>query len=326
MAYQKPYQHANDCPHSGNVPIIQYKDLQNLRQSNTELKLKLEEAKSAPEFKRDVFKELEQAEVRVLELEKLLQESYFDEKHSEAMANQLQKTNKKIVELTDELDEANRQNNLLDSQLIDKKIMEEKLNTVVENISEMKRKLETAKDRSQNLEQNLREARAKQGDLQTAKAKLRNMGYELDGANRKLVRLEQALNAANERWKAPPSDLTRVYVNPGTSGRVVRSSYDGYGRKIKGSETVMQIADNRSNYKAQRDVDYRLGGVGDRVLEERMMQLKGQYAQNEKANADLMRENERLAAEVRIMKNAYEKMQQVNARKVTVKDMRSRVV
>jgi len=329
MAYRKPLKHETNCPYSGNVPVIEYKDLVNLRQSNSDLKLQLEEAQKAPEFNRDVFKELAAAETRVQELEKLLQENYYDDKHNEAMANQLQITNKKIVQLTDELDEANRQNSQLDRQLTNKTIIEEKLNKVVTNISEMKQKLGAAKDRSQNLEKNLREARAKQGDLVSAKAKLRNMEYDLDGANRKLARLEQALNAANDRWKAPPSDLTRIYVNPGTSGRVIRSSYDGYGRKIKGSESVMEIADNRSNYQQQRDVDYRLRGVNDKTLEVRMVQLKGQYARNERENTSLMRENQRLAAEVRIMKDAFDKMQELNAngrRKVVVQDMRSRVI
>lgn len=329
MAYIKPLQHETNSPYSGNVPIIEYKDLENLRKSNSDLKLKLEQAKQAPEFNRDVFKELENAETRVQELEKHLRESYYDDKHNEAMADQLRKTNKKIAELTDELDEANRQNSNLDRQLTSKAEMEDKLNEVVKNIEEMKRKLDAAQVESKNLETDLREARSKQGELRSAKEKLKNMEYELNGANRKLARLEQALVSANERWKAPPSDLTRIYVNPGTSGRVVRSSYDGYGRKIKGSEKVMEIADNRSNSQLQRDIDHRLSGFNDRALELRMGQLKGQYLQNERENADLMRENGRLAAEVRIMKEAYDKLQQLNESgnsKVVVKDMRSRVV
>jgi len=313
MAY-KQLRHSPNCPYSGNFPVIEYNDLENLKKSNTNLETKLEQAKQAPELKRNVFKELKHSETRVAELEKMLEESYFEDKHNEAMKYQLQNTTMKIAKLTDELDEVNRKNNFLDERVNEKKAMEEKLSRAVANIGNMNKHLKAAQERSQTLERNLREAQARDGDLITAKTKLQNMERELNGAIRKLARVKTDLEYANDKFEHVPQELTRVNVNPGTSGRVIRSCYDGYGKKIKGTEKVISIADNRSVNENARSLDYRLGRVDKLKLERRLAQLKREWARQENQRTRIGSENQRLADEHRMLKQAFEKMEQIRSR------------
>jgi len=274
----------------------------------------LEQARQAPEFKRDVFNELKQSEVRVAELEKLLEESYFEDKHSQAMEHQLRNTTVKIARLTDELDEVNRRNNRLDERVNEKKAMEEKLNNAVTSIGNMTKHLKAAQERSETLEKNLREAQGREGNLITAKAKLQKMERELNGTIRKLERVKTDLDYAKDRYEHVPQDLTRVFVNPGTSGRIVRSTYDGYGNKIKGTEKVMMIEDNRSSNEHARSLDYRLGGADKVKLERRLAQLKRQWSRHENKNTRIREQNRRLAEEHRMLKQAFEKVQNIRKR------------
>jgi len=326
MAHQT-YRHHPNCPYSGNFPVIEYKDLENLKQSNTNLEKKLEQAKKAPELKRDVFKELEQAEARVVELEKTLEVSYYDEKHNQTMTTQLRNTERKIARLTEDLDEANRRNNILDQQVNEKKSLEDKLSQAIAKIGSMTRNLKVAQDRSQSLEDNLRQAKTREGDLISAKQKLRKMEQELSATNRKLSRVQNELKMANEKLEHTPEDLTRVVVNPGTGGKVVRSAYDGYGNKIKGTDKVTSIEDNRSVNEQARNVDYRLGRVDEQILQNKLTQLKRNFTQNERKNMTIVKENQRLTDELRIMKEAFEKMQRLNSagkRKYVIQDRRKR--
>jgi len=328
MAYKR-HTHHPDCPYSGNFPIIEYKDLENLKESNTKLEKKLEEARQAPELKRDVFKELEQAEARVVELEKMLEESYYDERHNQNMNNQLRNTTMKIAKLTDDLDETNRRNNVLDQQVNEKKSLEDELNQAVAKIGSMTRNLQVAQDRSHSLEDNLREAKAREGELMSAKQKLRKMELELNAANRKLSRVQTDLEMANKKWEQAPEDLTRVLVNPGTSGKVVRSAYDGYGNKIKGTDKIMSIEDNRSVNETARSVDYRLGRVDEQILQKKLAQLKRDFTTHERKNMTIVKENQRLSDELRIMKEAFEKMQRLNSgkkQKYVIQDRRQRAI
>lgn len=328
MAYQQ-HRHHKDCPYSGNFPIIEYKDLENLKQSNTTLEKKLEQARQAPELKRDVFKELEQAELRVTELEKTLERSNYDEKHNQNMNTQLRNTTMKIAKLTDDLDEANRRNNILDQQVNEKKSLEDKLSQAMAKIGSMTRNLQVAQGRSQSLEDNLREAKTREGDLISAKQKLRRMEQDLNAANRKLSRVQNELKIANDKWDHAPQELTRVLVNPGTSGKVVRSAYDGYGNKIKGTDKIMSIEDNRSVSEQARDVDYRLGRVDEQILKKKLTDLKRDFTQHERKNMTIVKKNQRLSDELRIMKEAFEKMQRLNSsgkRKYVIQDRRKRAV
>lgn len=327
MAYNH-LRHGSQCPYSGNFPIIEYKDIENLKKNNTELETKLEQARQAPELKRDVFKELKHSEARVAELEKLLNESYFEDKHSQAMEHQLRNTTMKISQLTDELDEVNRKNNILDERVNEKKALEEKLNFAVANIGSMTKHLKAAQERSETLERNLRDAQGREGDLITAKAKLKRMERDLDGTIRKLARVQTDLDNAKEKYEHVPQDLTRVFVNPGTSGRIVRSTFDGYGNKIKGKEKVMSIEDNRSSNEYARSLDYRLGSADEVKLERRLAQLKRQWSRHEKKNTRISEENRRLAEEHRMLKQAFEKVQNIRnrgKRKYTVQDNRKLV-
>jgi len=326
MAYQ-PLRHHQNCPYSGNFQIIEYDDYENLKKSNVDLEENLQKAIEAPELKRNVFKELTQAEARVAELEKTLEMSYFEDKHNEAMKTQLRNTTMKIAELTDDLDEVNRKNNILDQRVNEKKKLEDNLNMAIEKIGSMKRNLKLAQERSENLEKNLKETKAREGDLRTARQKLRKMEIELNGANRKLARVENDLKSANKKYETIPQELTRIYVNPGTAGRVVRSSYDGWGNKIEGTEKVMSIVDNRSANDDARSIDYRLGKADKLALEKKLAQLERDYTNHERKNEKIKRENRKLADEHRIMKEAFEKMQRLNKtqkRKITVQDNRKR--
>jgi len=327
MAYDQ-LRHSSTCPFSGNFPIVKYEDFQNLKKSNTELETKLEQARQAPELKRDVFKELKQSETRVAELEKLLEENYFEDRHNKAMEQQLKKTTMTIAQLTDDLEEVNRRNNMLDERVNEKKAMEEKLSLAVANIGNMTKHLQAAQERSETLEKSLREAQGREGDLITARAKLKKMEMELHGTNRRLARVKTDLAYAKEKYEHVPQDLTRVYVNPGTRGRVVRSTYDGYGNKIKGMDMVMSIEDNRSNNEYARRLEYRFGREDEAKLERRLALLKTQCTRHENQNTRIREENRRLGEEYRIMKEAFEKVQSTinkGKRKYVVTDNRKLV-
>jgi len=255
-----------------------------------------------------VFHELAEAEARVAELEEKVEQAYFVDKNRDVMTQQIEVTNKRIEELGTRLDEAANQNRHLDRELEEKKKLEVEFNQICDDMDEMMKKMEMAKERSKRMEKEIIEARKREGELYSAKIKLRNMDHELDDANRNLARLENALVNSIKKWRKEPGDFTRMVVNPGTSGKVTKTTTDAYGRPYKNGVKAVEIKDTRSPNDHARKMDFRLRGKNEVGLRRTVLTLEREKSSKELRKELLIGQNDKLARQVSILKAAMKKM------------------
>lgn len=171
-------------------------------------------------------------------------------------------------------------------------------------MSDMKRNVENAKLRSQNLKYNLRDAKVRNREYLSSVWKLNRMENDVHLEDRNLARLGNDLESAAKQLEKIPHNRSLLYANSGDC--VSRSSSGERWRKIKGSSKVM--IPTRSNKRLS--LDYLL--MDENALKRTMGQLKGQHVKQERKKLSLTRERDRLSSEVRMMKEAFEKIQKLH--------------
>jgi len=302
-----PSQVPSYCPSPRAYDTITRTELQELQKKNKELVQKLRDTEQAPMLVKNLVSELSQADARVKELQNMLKNSKGDD-NKEAKADQLRDSGKRIRKLRTRLDEANRKNRAMELKLVSKDKLVRKFNAAVKDMDEVLKKLAYAKYRSKMLEDTLKRARDKERELRSAKMKVQNMQNELEDANRKLERLGNTLVTAHDRWNKRDRDVTHVKVDGTSVGKIKGQKTDIHGRPTRDAVKVIEIKDQGHPNAFAHDKDYLNRSNKEVELIRNVSNLEQNNALIDKQNKDLSNENNKLAAEVRILMNAMQKM------------------
>jgi len=190
---------------------------------------------------------------------------------------------------------------VLQRKLRDRQKLEKKLEKASADLEKVISDVDLATKRSRQLEEELDKSRKKERELKTVNMKLREMQNDLSNANSKLKSLEKSLDSANKKWMRKPRDHIEVDVQRGSSHQEVTHN-DIKGRHIDADVRVKTLdysppakADSKKDGTPIREGDSLRFAIGD---------LERRTDSYDKKNQDILTENNKLANEIRIMKQA----------------------
>jgi len=279
---------------------ITREDLVALRQKNRDLVKKLNDTERAPQLVKNLVSELEQANNRVKELQRMLKEHPGDD-NKEEMADKLRDTNVRVGKLDERLEEVRRKNLALERQLNTKPHLEQEFTKAVKEMDLVLQKLAFTKHRSKLMEENLKNARQKNNELRAARRQVTSMKRELDAANYQLEKLGRMMGDAQNKWNNRPRSFTNVRADGSSYGQMTAKKTDIHGRPTRDGIKVVEFKDKGKSNKYAKDNDYTNRSLKEVELIRSLEQLEGSIGSVDRLNKALVDENTKMADEVKTL-------------------------
>lgn len=281
--------------------------LLDLQQKNKTLIKELKNTEEAPLLMKNLVNELKQSDVRVKDLQTMLQIHQADDQ-KEARVEALKDSAKRVRTLQERIARANSKNRQMEIHLKNKRKLEKKFNNAVQEMDHLLEKLAYAKYRSKVLEDALIQARDKQRELSAARAKLRSMQNNLEEANRQLRQLGVTLVNMHDQWEKRARDVSAVRVDGNAVGRLKAERKDVHGRPTRDAVKVVELKNKGpdNTYASSDSYYHRSNKEVDLIRKVNELELTNKSI--DKLSDDIKAENFKLAEEVQtLMKIMREK-------------------